>query len=324
MCFGTPNCGCILPFWYFNPRLRGPFWNTAMSVWGQRKKMPFLMVTTGLCSLGNRRKMARKTPHLGLDRTFSTPYFSDHWVGLWKYYEVTQDKEWLTTRGYPVLEEIAKFWASRVERNGPGRYEIKNVIGANEWEENIDNNAFTNGMVKTVMEYASLAAEALGKTPPPDWRIVAQNIPLLKFPDGTTKENETYAGQIIKQADVNLLAYPLKLLQRKTLFYVTWIITSRDTLLMALLWAEPFFPFWLLAWGTPSVPSVCSKRAINQTSYHPLRSLLKPQVAQTPILPLVREACFSRTLWYWRARYSTRGRKTIANTTAQGMEIAYP
>ena len=134
---------------------------------------------------------------------------------FWKYYQVTQDKEWLSTRGYPVLKEVAAFWSSRVERKGPGRYEINNVIGANEWEENIDNNAFTNGMVKTVMEYASLAAEALGKTPPADWRIVAQNIPILKFPDGTTKENETYAGQIIKQADVNLLAYPLKVVTKK-------------------------------------------------------------------------------------------------------------
>ena len=134
---------------------------------------------------------------------------------FWKYYEVTQDKQWLAKRGYPVLKEVAAFWSSRVERNGSGRYEINNVIGANEWEENINNNAFTNGMVKTVLEYASLAAEALGEVAPTDWRHVAANIPILKFPDGTTKENETYAGQIIKQADVNLLAYPLKVITKK-------------------------------------------------------------------------------------------------------------
>ncbi len=134
---------------------------------------------------------------------------------FWKYYQVTQDKDWLKTRGYPVLKEVAAFWASRVERNGPGRYEIKNVIGANEWEENIDNNAFTNGMVKTVLEFASLAAEALGEVPPADWRSVAANIPILKFPDGTTRENETYNGQMIKQADANLLAYPLQIVDKK-------------------------------------------------------------------------------------------------------------
>ena len=80
-----------------------------------------------------------------------------------------------------MLKEVADFWASRVERNGVNKYEIKNVIGANEWEENIDNNAFTNGMVKTVLQYASLAAEKLNKTPNSDWRHVAKNIPILKL-----------------------------------------------------------------------------------------------------------------------------------------------
>ena len=69
---------------------------------------------------------------------------------FWKYYQVTKDKVWLRERGYPVLKEVADFWASRVERKGPGQYEINNVIGANEWQENIDNNAFTNGMAITV------------------------------------------------------------------------------------------------------------------------------------------------------------------------------
>ena len=49
----------------------------------------------------------------------------------------------------------------------------------------------------------------LGYTPDPDSAHVADNIPILKFPDGTTRENRTYDGVMIKQADVNLLAYPL-------------------------------------------------------------------------------------------------------------------
>ena len=42
-----------------------------------------------------------------------------------------------------------------------------------------------------------------------------QNIPILKFPDGTTKENETYDGVEIKQVDVNLLSYPLEIVTDK-------------------------------------------------------------------------------------------------------------
>ncbi len=145
---------------------------------------------------------------------------------FWKYYEVTGDKQWLKDRGWPVLKEVAAFWTSRVERNGPGKYDINNVIGANEWQENIDNNAFTNGMAKTVLRYATQAGIELGMTPDPDWNHVADNIPILTFADGTTRENATYDGVTIKQADANLLAYPLDIVTdektiRKDLEYYT-------------------------------------------------------------------------------------------------------
>jgi trehalose/maltose hydrolase-like predicted phosphorylase len=65
-------------------------------------------------------------------------------------------------------------------------------------------------MAITVLRYAGQAAQELGITPDPDWAHVANNIPILKFSDGTTRENATYNGEVIKQADVNLLAYPLK------------------------------------------------------------------------------------------------------------------
>ena len=130
---------------------------------------------------------------------------------FWKYYEVTQDKEWLDEKGYPVLKEIADYWASRVERNGSGKYDINNVVAADEWAENVDNNAFTNAVAILSLRYATLAAEVLNKKANPDWTHVADNIPILKFKDGVIKEHATYKGEEIKQADVNLLAYPLKL-----------------------------------------------------------------------------------------------------------------
>lgn len=135
---------------------------------------------------------------------------------FWKYYQVTNDKTWLAQRGFPLLREVAEFWCSRVERNHSDRYDINNVIGANEWEENIDNNAFTNGMAKTVLQYAHQAASELGLEPDADWLHVADRIPILTFPDGTTRENATYNGVMIKQADVNLLAYPLSVVDDPT------------------------------------------------------------------------------------------------------------
>ncbi len=133
-------------------------------------------------------------------------------VGLaaWNYYCVTQDLDWLKEKGWPIMKETADFWASRVERNGPGKYDIKNVVAADEWAENVDNNAWTNAAAKACLNNAALAAKRLGLNADPDWATVATNIPILKFADGVTKEHATYKGEGIKQADVNLLSYPLK------------------------------------------------------------------------------------------------------------------
>ncbi len=155
------------------------------------------------------------TPVWALTGPFQHHISGDVAWACWKYYQVTKDKEWLRTRGYPILKEVADFWTSRVERNGPGRYDINNVIGANEWEENIDNNAYTNGMAITTLRQAAQAARELGLSPDPDWEHVAANIPILKFPDGTTRENATYDGAMIKQADVNLLAYPMDIISER-------------------------------------------------------------------------------------------------------------
>ncbi len=131
-------------------------------------------------------------------------------IAAWNYYCVTQDKEWLKEKGWPVLKETADFWASRVERNGPGKYEIKNVVAADEWAENVDNNAWTNAAAKANLQYATEAAKILGVQANSDWKQVADNIPILKMDNGVTKEHAAYHGEGIKQADVNLLAYPLK------------------------------------------------------------------------------------------------------------------
>lgn len=131
-------------------------------------------------------------------------------LAAWNYYCVTQDKQWLREKGWPILSATADFWASRVERNGPGHYDIKNVVAADEWAENIDNNAFTNAAAKANLLNAAAAAKILGEKADADWANIAQNIPILKLDNGVTREHASYNGEGIKQADVNLLAYPLK------------------------------------------------------------------------------------------------------------------
>jgi trehalose/maltose hydrolase-like predicted phosphorylase len=151
-----------------------------------------------------------ETPVWALSGPFEHHITADVAMAAWNYYCVTQDKNWLRDRGWPILSATADFWASRVERNGPGKYEIKNVVAADEWAENVDNNAFTNAAAKANLQDATAAAKILGIAPNPDWTDVANNIPILKLDNGVTSEHAGYHGEKIKQADVNLLAYPLK------------------------------------------------------------------------------------------------------------------
>jgi len=151
-----------------------------------------------------------ETPVWALSGPFEHHITADVANAAWNYYCVTQDKEWLREKGWPILSATADFWASRVERNGPGHYDIKNVVAADEWAENIDNNAFTNAAAQVNLRNATAAAKILGVKADPDWINVANNIPILKMDNGVTAEFATYKGEGIKQADVNLLAYPLK------------------------------------------------------------------------------------------------------------------
>jgi protein-glucosylgalactosylhydroxylysine glucosidase len=189
-----------------------------------------------------------ETPVWALSGPFEHHITADVAIAAWNYYAVTQDRDWLREKGWPILKETANFWASRVERNGPGSYDIKNVVAADEWAENVDNNAFTNSAAKANLQYATQAAAVLGVKADPDWMDVANNIPILKMETGVTREHATYKGEGIKQADVNLLAYPLKQITdpaqiRRDLEYYETRVPDEGTPAMtqgvfALLWAR--------------------------------------------------------------------------------------
>jgi trehalose/maltose hydrolase-like predicted phosphorylase len=167
------------------------------------------------------------TPPFALTGPFEHHITADIGIAFWNYYRVTKSKKWLEEKGYPVMREVADFWVSRVTKNNDGSYSINNVVGANEFAPNVNDNAFTNGAAITALEYADLAAKDLGITPNPEWKEVASHINILKFPDGTTKEHAAYDGDRIKQADVNLLSYPLN------------IVNDKETILKDLKFYEP-------------------------------------------------------------------------------------
>jgi trehalose/maltose hydrolase-like predicted phosphorylase len=167
------------------------------------------------------------TPPFALTGPFEHHITADIGIAFWNYYRVTKDKKWLIEKGYPLMKEVADFWVSRVILNNNGSYSIDNVVGANEFAPNVNDNAFTNGAAITALEFATKAAMEIGVTPNPEWKFVSEKIKILKFKDGTTKEHENYEGEIIKQADVNLLSFPLN------------IVSDKETILKDLKYYEP-------------------------------------------------------------------------------------
>lgn len=97
-------------------------------------------------------------------------YFKDKQVhissavayALMKYVDVTGDLSILAEGGAEVILECARFYRSLlVKRVDGNRYEIRDVIGPDEYHERVNNNAYTNHMAQYTLRAAILAADLL-------------------------------------------------------------------------------------------------------------------------------------------------------------------
>jgi alpha,alpha-trehalase len=89
---------------------------------------------------------------------------------IYEYYQVTEDREFLSFYGAEMILEIARFWSSISSYNpGLDRYEILGVMGPDEYHEaypgsdrpGLDNNAYTNIMAVWVLIEALKILEIL-------------------------------------------------------------------------------------------------------------------------------------------------------------------
>ena len=86
---------------------------------------------------------------------------------VWHYWQATSDDDWMQRQGAEIILDTAVFWASRVEWNAVRNcYEIRDVIGPDEYHERVDNNAFTNRMVQWHLETALRVLDWLRDTHP--------------------------------------------------------------------------------------------------------------------------------------------------------------
>lgn len=153
------------------------------------------------------------TPTWALTGIFEQHITADVSIAFWNYYAYTQDKTWLK-KEWNVLKETADFWVSRVLKNKDGSYSILNVVGADEYAQHVDDNAFTNASAIESLKNTVKAATILGEPIDPRWVDISDNL-VIHVKNGITQNYKGYEGQMIKQADVNLLAYPLNVITDK-------------------------------------------------------------------------------------------------------------
>ncbi len=154
------------------------------------------------------------TPTWALTGIFEQHITADVSIAFWNYYTYTQDKSWLK-KEWNVLKETADFWVSRVVKNQDGTFSILNVVGADEYAQHVDDNAFTNASAIEALKNTIKAATILNEPIDPKWVEVSDKL-IIHTENGITQNYKGYKGQMIKQADVNLLAYPLHIITERT------------------------------------------------------------------------------------------------------------
>lgn len=82
-------------------------------------------------------------------------------LGLWNYYQTTKDHDFMIRYGDEIIFEAARFWYSRAVYDPVGnRFEIRDIIGPDEYTEHVDNNAYTNYMAYEVVRLALVRLRA--------------------------------------------------------------------------------------------------------------------------------------------------------------------
>ncbi|HEY3328473.1 MAG TPA: glycosyl hydrolase family 65 protein [Capsulimonadaceae bacterium] len=136
----------------------------------------------------------------------------------WQYYLWTGDKEYLRTKGYPLLEATAEYWLSRVRKTADRAYHVAQVIGPDETAGVVDDDAWTMGVVEYNLRAAAAAAVELGEPGVPKWLEIANH--LAPVYNAKEKRYVEYANApanlMAKQANTQMLIYPLDMAMDET------------------------------------------------------------------------------------------------------------
>lgn len=164
------------------------------------------------------------------------------------YYNATGDNEYIKNYGLETLTQITEYWVSRVEEKN-GRLEICGVTGCDEHHPYVDNNAYTNYLVKYIIDNTIELCEKFGRKIETEWKKTAEKLyipidkngmiaqfdgyfdlsPSLECEGGgnfgfemKTVGGQYHRSQIIKQPDVMVLFSYLDFDFEKDVYEKNW------------------------------------------------------------------------------------------------------
>lgn len=147
---------------------------------------------------------------------------------------VTGDRDWLREVGMPLVNGTASFYSARVSERPQGGYDLAVVMGPDEYNYPVKNNAYTNAVAALTLDFAAEVAEELGLASSVHelFRRQAQGlfVPPVESPEQGLSYHPEYEGfpngspgesfyrpspdcgapgGCVKQADAILLNFPL-------------------------------------------------------------------------------------------------------------------
>jgi trehalose/maltose hydrolase-like predicted phosphorylase len=132
-------------------------------------------------------------------------------IAQWQYWLATHDRDWLKKYGWPVMRNVADFWASRASWNpDKHRYEIVHVTSVAESYNDVPNDTFTNVSAQKALNIAAAAAALVGERADPHWAEVAAKL-YIPFSETEQRHLDFDAGvprEPLEGSTLGLLMYP--------------------------------------------------------------------------------------------------------------------
>lgn len=120
---------------------------------------------------------------------------------IYDYIRYTGDKAYLADYGLEVLIGIARFWAQRVHfSKRRGMYVIHGVTGPNEFENNVNNNWYTNYIARWCLQYAAESVDYVEQTAPERYQELENELKFYKFTE-TNNWKEIAAKMYLPEDD---------------------------------------------------------------------------------------------------------------------------